>query len=271
MSSRFYDEIQPRYTEVLYNLLRNESTRPLIDQALSSYPIYVAVSEHKYGIPNTIPTREELNKKILDFYKYREIAFETPFRFFDELEIAMNEIMPRYNQLMFSADQDYDIKFNVDYKKTIERNRDLSREGKDTSSSTGNNTANAQDTQTSNASTETNTKNVHSETPQNDISVANTGIDQVSYADDITWNKANGSDSGTSTGTSSSSSNSTLSGTTNSEGKENEDETSEERTFGNYGVVSAQDLIMKYRDTILNIEQMIIEDPRIAELFMQVY
>lgn len=269
--SRYYDEIQPRYTEVLYNLLRNPQTREMIDQAMSTYPIYEAVSPRKYGIPNVVPTREELNKKILDHYKYREIGFETPFRFFDELEIALNEIMPKYNQLMFSADQDYDIKFNVDYTRTIERNRDANRESQDSSSSTGQNTATAQDTQTSSASTENNVKNVDSKTPQSDISVANTDIDHVSYADEITWNKATGSDSGNSTGNSSSSSNSSLSGTTNSTGTENEDETTEEKTFGNYGVVSAQDLIMKYRETILNIEQMIIEDPRITELFMNVY
>ena len=271
MNNTFRDQIQPRYTEVLYNLLRNDMTKELIDQALSDYPLYQAVSPRKYGIPNIIPTREQLNKKILDYYKYREIAFETPFRFFDELRIAMNEIMPKYNQLMFSTDQDYDIKFNVDYKRTLERNRAADRSSSDSSSSTGHSAGTASDTQTTSASTENNVKNVHSETPQNDISVANTGIDNVSYADDITWNKATGSDSGSSTGNSSSSSDSTMSGTTNSQGQENEDETTEERTFGNYGATTTQSLIAAYRDLIVNIEQQIINDPRIAELFMQVY
>ena len=82
---------QPRYTEVLINLMENEQTKPLINNALSTYPLYVSTSQHEYGIPNIIPTREELNKKILNYYKYREIGFETVGRFLDELEISMNE------------------------------------------------------------------------------------------------------------------------------------------------------------------------------------
>lgn len=268
----FYNhDIQARYTEVLFNLLKHPEAKAAIDEALSTYPLYEAVSERKYGIPNIIPTREELNKKILDHYKYYEIAFETPGRFIDELEIAMNEIMPTYNQLMFSADQDYDIKFNVDYKRTIERQREADNTNSGTSQSTGSNTATAQDTTTTSAQTESNSKNVHSETPANDISVANTGIDQVSYADDITWNKTNNSDSGSSNGQSSSQSNSTLNGTSTGESNTTEDETTEERTFGNYGATTTQSLIAAYRDLIVNIEQRIIEDPRIKELFMTIY
>ena len=263
MNNTFRDQIQPQYTEVLYNLLRNDMTKELIDQALSDYPLYKAVSPRKYGIPDIVPTREQLNKKILDYYKYREIAFETPFRFFDELRIAMNEIMPKYNQLMFSADQDYDIKFNVDYKRTLERNRAADRSSSDSSSSTGQNSATSTDSQDTTAYT----KNIMSQTPQNDISVANTDIDNVSYADQIDWGK----NTANSTGNGSSTSNSTLSGSTNSQGQENEDETTEERTFGNYGATTTQSLIEAYRELIVNIEQEIINDPRIAELFMQVY
>ena len=53
--------------------------------------------------------------------------------------------------------------------------------------------------------------------------------------------------------------------------KELEKEGIVETTKGNFGVTSAQDLIMKYRETLLNIEQLIIHDKRIAELFMLIY
>lgn len=239
--------IQARYTEVLYNLLKNSRTKNLIDEKMSTYPLYVSTSKHEYNIPDIIPTREELNKKILDYYKYREIGFETVGRFLDELEISLNEIMPRYNQLFFSADQDYNIIYNVDYKRTIDR--DLS----------GNVSSNATDSTTTNSETESWNKHVSSDTPQNELSITNKQIDSVDYANEVNWNKDDATQTGTTTGTA------------NTSGSNAENESTIETTKGNFGVVSAQDLIEKYRKTILNIEQMIINDPRIEELFMLIY
>ena len=251
--------IYARYTEVLYNLLNNEQTRALIDEKMSTYPLYVSTSKQEYGIPNIIPNREELNKKILDYYKYREIGFETVGRFLDELEISLNEIMPYYNQLFFSADQDYNIIYNVDYKRTIDR--DLS--GNTSSTSTGNTTSSSSDSTTT--SSDTYDKNVESDTPQSQLGITNKQINNVDYANKVTWNHT--SQDGTSEGTASTTADSTATGS----GTNKEIETTQETTKGNFGVVSAQDLIKKYREIILNIEQMIINDPRISELFMLIY
>lgn len=255
--------IYARYTEVLYNLLNNEQTRALIDEKMSTYPLYVSTSKQEYGIPNIIPTREELNKKILDYYKYREIGFETVGRFLDELEISLNEIMPYYNQLFFSADQDYNIIYNVDYKRTIDR--DLS--GNTTSTSTGETTSNSNDSNTTSTTTNLYNKNVESDTPQSQLGITNKQIDSVDYANKVTWNKDTTEQSGTSTGTATTTADSTASGS----GTNKEIESTLETTKGNFGVVSAQDLIEKYRKLIINIEQMIINDPRITELFMLIY
>ena len=251
--------ISARYTEVLYNLLNNKQTKALIDEKMSTYPLYVSTSKQEYGIPNIIPSREELNKKILDYYKYREIGFETVGRFLDELEISLNEIMPYYNQLFFSADQDYNIIYNVDYKRTIDRNL----QGDTTSTSTGETTSNSSDSNTTNS--DIYDKNVESDTPQSQLGITNKQIDTVDYANKASWNKT--SNSGTSTGTATSTADSTASGT----GSNTESESTLETTKGNFGVVSAQDLIKKYRELIINIEQMIINDPRITELFMLIY
>lgn len=255
--------IYARYTEVLYNLLNNEQTRALIDEKMSTYPLYVSTSKQEYGIPNIIPTREELNKKILDYYKYREIGFETVGRFLDELEISLNEIMPYYNQLFFSADQDYNIIYNVDYKRTIDR--DLS--GNTTSSSTGETTSNSNDSNTTSTTTNLYNKNVESDTPQSQLGITNKQIDSVDYANRVTWNKDTTEQSGTNTGTATTTADSTATGS----GTNKEIESTLETTKGNFGVVSAQDLIKKYRELIINIEQMIINDPRITELFMLIY
>ena len=95
-------DVHAKYTVVLKTLLDNKEAKEKIEKALSSYPIYTATSKNEY-IPNIIPTRSELNEKILNYYKYREIGFETFGRFVDELEIAMKEIMPYYNQLYEST------------------------------------------------------------------------------------------------------------------------------------------------------------------------
>lgn len=233
--------IPAKYTEVLDNLLRNEQTATAIATAMSKYPLYEtdANKTRKYGTAYKVPTRAELNNKILSYYRFREIGFETVGRFLFELETALNEIMPRYNQLFYSADQDFNPIYNVDYNKTLARNRTNSDNA--TSNSTTNNSENS--------------KSVSSQTPQNQLNISSADIDSVNYADEANWNA--GSQSGTATGT------------TQSNGQENE--TTLETTKGNFGVVSAQDLIIKYRETILNIEQLIIHDPRIAELFMLIY
>ena len=237
--------IKAYYTEVLDNLLRDAEVGPAIAQAMSNYPLYETDPNkvNQYGTAYKMPTRAELNNKILSFYRFREIGTETVGRFIFELETALNEIMPKYNQLFYSADQDFNPIYNVDYKKATVG----------TQNATSNTTSTGNDSSTN----EEYTKNVDSKTPQGQLNIGNTGIDSVQYADDATWGKASGSTSGTNTTTGNSSSNGSNS--------------TIETTKGNFGVVSAQDLILKYRQTILNIEQLIINDPRIAELFMLVY
>ena len=248
--------IPARYTEVLYNLINNPQTKTKIDEAMSTYPLYKSTNQNKeYNIPNIIPTREQLNKKILDYYRYREIGFETVGRFLQELEISLNEIMPYYNQLFFSADQDYNIIYNVDYKRTIDR--DLSG---NTSSTSESSATDSTETEASNTSWN---KHIQSDTPQNQLSITNKQIDSVDYANQVDWNKDDAESSGTTSGESST----TASGT----GTNKELESTIETTKGNFGVVSAQDLVKKYRELIINIEQQIINDPRIVELFMLVY
>ena len=237
--------IPARYTEVLDNLLRNEQASADIALAMSTYPLYQTDNSvtREYGTAYTIPTRQELNNKILNYYRFREIGQETFGRWLFELETALKEIMPKYNQLFYSADQDYNPIYNVDYRKTIDRNRSDSSTGTQSSESSSTNSEYG--------------KGVSSQTPQDSLGISNTGIDTVQYADEANWSKTSGSDS------------TDMSGTSSSEGEE--EENTIETTKGNFGVVSAQDLVIKYRETIINIEQQIIHDPRIEELFMLIY
>lgn len=245
--------IPAKYTEVLDNLLRNEQTAPAIAEAMSKYPLYETDPNkvNEYGTAYKVPTRAELNNKILSYYRFREIGFETVGRFLFELETALNEIMPYYNQLFYSADQDFNPIYNVDYIRNTQRNKSDTNIGSQSSSTNSSATGTSTD----------NSKNVTSDTPQNQLGITNEQIDQLDYASEASWGKNSNSTSDTSSSTSNAS-NSVVG---------NEKEGIVETTKGNFGVTSAQDLIMKYRETLLNIEQLIIHDKRIAELFMLIY
>ena len=240
--------IPAKYTEVLDNLLNNEEAKVAIDEAMATYPLYEQEEKaRQFGTAYHVPTRKELNNKILNYYRFREIGFETFGRFIFELKTALEEIMPKYNQLFYSADQDFNPIYNVDYEKII--GRDKTDSTTSNSASTSNDETNAQN----------NTKNIMSATPQSELNVATKDIEQVTYADNASWNQSIDENKTTSN----------MAGNSSTDGSESE--LTKETTKGNFGVVSAQDLILKYRETILNIEQMIINDPRIQECFMLIY
>ena len=262
--------VHARYTEVLYNLIQNPQTQPLIEKAMSSYPLYESKSKQEY-IPVYIPTREQLNTKILNYYMFREIGFETVQRFTYELEVALNEIMPYYNQLYFSADQDYNPLFNVDYSRTIEREREENVKNSLQGKTDGESSTSSTDESSTSANVKNNGKTINSQTPQSLLDIGTKDIDSVNYADNAGWSQNEDESSATTNGKGSTSGKSSNTSEQSGEGETKEGESTIEKTFGNFGVVSAQDLLMKYRELILNIDQMIINDPRIAELFMQIY
>lgn len=254
--------LKAKYTIVLKQLLDDPEARAKIDQALSKYPLYEKKSKEQYK-PSYIPTREELNSKILNYYKYREIGFETFGRFLDELETAMQEIMPYYNELFFSADQDYNIIFNVDYQRTTTRKHESESENE---ANTTDKTV-AKTTTVTEDEAESNGKNVRATEPQDLLQIPANGVDSLNYANEADWSKGTTKTFGETEADTDSSTTGTAKGTASAM----EEEETQETTKGNFGVVSSQDLIEKFRSVIINIEQQIINDPRIVELFMLVY
>lgn len=249
--------IPARYTEVLDNLLRYPNSAEAIATAMSKYPLYETDPNkvREFGTAYKVPTRAELNTKILNYYRFREIGQETFGRWLFELETALKEIMPYYNQLYYSADQDFNPIYNVDYIRNTQRNKSDTNIGSQSST-----------TNTSMSDSSSNTdyvKNVSSDTPQNQLNISNKQIDTVDYASQANWGKNDSEASSSSNGSSNTNASNSVIG--------NEKEGIIETTKGNFGVVSAQDLIIKYRETLLNIEQLIINDKRIQELFMLIY
>lgn len=264
--------IHAKYTMVLKTILDDPNAKSLIDKALSTYPMYIPSNPFTYSV---IPTRDELNNKILNHYKYREIGFETIGRFIDELEITMNEIMPYYYSLYKSADvlNGIDDPFgNVDIVETFEEETSGTSKGTTTDNSKGKTNSTANTSSTTNSEVDSKNRSIKSDTPQTTISNIDLEVGTSNlHASEVNFNNDNSNSKATNEGND----------TTNSESEqENTGTSNEERTgltkhtmtkVGNQGVNTYAHDLKELRETFLNIERQIINDERLSELFMLVY
>lgn len=209
---------------------------------LSRYPIF----DESY--------REHLNAKILNHYWFREIGFETPQLFKRYLNVRMAEIMPFYNQLYESVDMDVDMLANV----SMTTESQTSDESTATRTAKRDETGNRVESATTTAESTTKSRNLVSQTPQmqlsgrddyaSNIADAQSDADNESKADSTSTNDFTANDSATETGTSSGNLLTKVKGLT--------------------GVLGA-DAVMRYRETILNIDMLVVND--LADLFMGLY
>ncbi len=240
-----------KYTVELRTIMSDSVAGPLLQDALATYPLYTSDNPN---VADIIPTREVLNTKLLNHYKYREIGFETVGRFLDELQITMNEIMPRYNELFKTVEIMAELPSPFD-------NVDVIEKYKETRTSTGNVSSSAQDESETTSNVNSNSKNVNSDMPQGNISVSANDIDSITRAKEVNWTKNNSNDSANTSGSSSSE--------TNTEGSETVEH--EYTKTGNQGVNTYAHDMNEFRTSIIDVTMQIIEDKRIAELFMMVY
>lgn len=201
--------------------------------------IYTEASYKKIGL-STYPIfdeeyRTQLNNKIIDHFYFREIGMETVANFAWFLRRKMNEIMPYYNQLYESVDLVTDPvnEINVDY--TLGEEEHISG----TSDNTSNSSTNSEDT------------SVYSDTPMDFISNGIDSIKNGNYATNATYDTGL-TDSNTQA---------------NTESEQDRNRT-EKRTEKGHRQ-SQSDLLLKYRETFINIDMMIIED--LETLFMGVW
>lgn len=242
-----------RYTEYLRDLMLNEQTRPLLDKALSTYPLYTPQKTR-----DLIPTREELNKRILDHFKYREIGFETVGRFLDELEITMREIMPYYNERFKTIEVMADIENPFD-------SVDMVETFKQTTRGTASNTGSSENTNagTSKTTQQNNAKTVDSDTPQDSLNIGSKGIDSVDYASQAGWSE-NVADSETEH-------NDTIASTSQGSSESETIVEHEHTRKGAQGVTTFGHDMIEFRDSIIDVMNEIVNDERLNELFMIVY
>lgn len=108
------------------------------DLGLKNYPIF---SESH---------RQELNEKIVNHFRYREIGYETVHQFIFALNRKMFEIMPFYNQLYESEELEISALTNYSYDEISKKtgNDLLEKTGTDTNKQTGDSTRTDTGTQT---------------------------------------------------------------------------------------------------------------------------
>lgn len=194
--------------------------------------------------------RQVLCRKILKHYYTREIAHETVGRWKLALNTKLNEIMPYYNQLYKSEL----LEFNPFYDVELTR----SREGSGTSNKRSNNTetngGTSKNVSSGSGTSNTNTLNRFSDTPQN-------SMDTQGIADSVpltTVTKVNEDN----TTTNNSTDTITRNGNRTGSGTENINNTDKyiETVKGKQGTENYSSLLKKFRETFLNIDMMIIED-----------
>ena len=180
-------------------------------------------------------------QKFYDEYMFREIGFETVERFKRSLLGKLNKIMPYYTQLYHTELESKNINFmlNKDLIETFEREI------------TGSSEINANSTSNSNGTSTSNSNDIMYDTP-------NTRID------DMTKYPTQGSQ-GENNATSSSNGTST----SNQTGENTQSEKTSLISKGNIGITSSAQLLKEWREVIINIDELILND--LEDLFMLLF
>lgn len=245
-----------------------------------TYPFFTDNSELISEHPELTNYKTDLEKKIISHYYLQEIGCETYGIFKHFLKNKMREIIPYYNQLYISELLDYNPLTNNDgyemFNKSLTGNNqtDSEENGQSTSQTETSGTKNGtQSTTSSETTSETaNSIDKYSDTPQAHVSTISDG-----YLTNI--REVSGTTNGTKTGegdttseettTGSSETTATTSSTGQVSGTHSETETSNRHIYGKHGGTDYADLVLKYRQTFINIDNLIIEE--LSDLFFKLW
>ena len=177
--------------------------------------------------------KSDFEKKFIDHFYFYEIGLTPIARFKKALQIKLNDIFPYYKQLYQTELRTAEIDFML--------NKDLKEEY--TRQLTGNSSVSQSSTSSSNDTS----LNINNDTPQNKID----DLDQFM------------------TSASKNTDNSTMSSNGTNSAENNSTETYSLLSQGNIGVTSSAELLEKWRNVLINIDQMIFEECN--DLFMLIY
>jgi hypothetical protein len=202
--------------------------------------------------------KKDLETKIIKHYYTKEIGLETVGLWKFYLEERLNLIMPYYNNIYATTIKDYDYLTNINTTETFENDKTTHDIGTIdntvdlTKTDTGGGTQTVNGTDTS--------KSLESDAPQANYA----GLDYASKLNDTTDTKndtvtTDNNNTTTNTGTNNTTNDNTS--TTN----DNYTKTNK----GNSGSKSFTELILEYRESLINIDSMIIDE--LKDLFMSIY
>ena len=177
--------------------------------------------------------KSAFEKKFIDHFYFYEIGLTPIARFKKALQIKLNDIYPYFKQLYQTELRCIDIDFML--------NKDLKEQY--TREVTGNSSVNQSSTSTSNDTS----LNINNDTPQNKID----DLDQFM------------------TSASKNTDNSTMNSSGTNSAENNSTETYSLVSQGNIGVTSSAELLEKWRNVLINIDQLIFEECN--DLFMLIY
>lgn len=193
--------------------------------------------------------KRKFEEKFIDHYYFDEIAFETVGRFKHRLRTTLNDMMPKIKKRYETELASKDINFLLNKDLTETTTRDLTSQDTRLNKSTSVNNSTANTT----ASEDSTFKE----------SALNNGNATLSNADLTTINNTNSKGS---TGTTANDSGNT---TTNGESSGKEQESITFKSQGNIGITSSAELLEKWREVIIDVDQEIIS--KCSDLFMKIY
>ena len=210
--------------------------------------------------------RGVLCQKILKHYYLREIGTETVGIWKLWMNTRLEEIMPFYNQLYKSALIEFNPLYDVDLKRTHNRKVDSSKQDNGTSQSvsTGESSESETSSGTNSGSSSNTKKDLYSDTPQGAI----TGLENENYLTNARKVTDSGSTSGNNSNefSNSGTNKTTVNGETTNTGTANSLEDYVENVSGKQGSDSYSSMLLKFRETFLNIDMQVIEE--FSDLFM---
>lgn len=259
-----------KYTTQIRWLVENSTTdmdgQPISSRIAASAPkifdFYFPIWEEEY--------RHVLEKKILMHYFNKEIGMETVALWKLYLEERLNLIMPYYNQLYETATKDFDYLNDVNYTDTHAQTKMGKEEGQ--YNATDNTKSDLTGKVTDDGiTTDSSTSNGTLHSLKSDLPQANyAGVDYgTNLQEDETSQKINGTtDSTNTTNTTQNATTDTKQNSTNNVTRTESDNYTLTRK-GTTGSRSFTELMMQYRDSLINIDKMVIDE--LADLFMLIY
>ena len=213
------------------------------------YPFYIDDEE----------TKAKFEEKFMLYYWNCEIGFETFARFQKALQARLTIKMPYYQQLYETelASKDINFLLNKDLRETFTREIDTENE------TSGTNRTQQTSTNESSVNQEGTATNTHKESSISD------GVSTSSLVDGYLTGASSDNGSNSTTGTTNSTDNLTSEGTLSQSENGKTVEKTDLLSQGNIGITSSAELLQKWREVLINIDEIIIEDCR--DLFMKIY